>query len=152
MLCIRALDSFKDRLYWIPGNGKSISIWKDQILGDPPLNQNGELDNIKNWMQSRNLHTLWDISRWGNDEERSWESWDLGGYPENLEAEARKLIDQLQGKSPLKYLAKDKRGWGCYLWQVLHSRRVSYSPSDPLCPARPLSMEIPMEFYFHTKG
>lgn len=83
-MCLRALEFFKAKLYWIPGNGKEIRIWDDLILGDPPLNQNEELDNIREWLQNKNLLTLWDISSWGTNDERRWESWDLGVYPENL--------------------------------------------------------------------
>jgi len=120
-----------------PGNGKSIRIWDNPILGDPPLNQNEEMDNIREWLQNRNLLTLWDISIWGTDDERSWESWDLGGYPENLEVEASKLIELLQGKSPLKILAKDKRGWGFTSSKYsaaegYHSlRAIPFAPPDP---------------------
>ena len=32
-LCIKALDPFKRNLYWIPGNGKTIRVWEDSILG-----------------------------------------------------------------------------------------------------------------------
>jgi len=110
MLCMRALELFKARLYWVPGNGKTIKIWDDPILGDPLLGQNEELENIKRWHQNKNLITLGDISIWGDDENRSWENWNLGDYPEALEEEAMKLLDLLQGKSPLNAKTKDKRG------------------------------------------
>ena len=50
MLCRRALEFFKDKLYWIPRNGKSIRIWDNQILGNPPMKQHRELENIKEWL------------------------------------------------------------------------------------------------------
>ena len=66
-LCPTALKLFSHKLYWILGNGKKIKIWEDSILGDYPLNQMAELENIRAWLQARNLETLWDISNWTND-------------------------------------------------------------------------------------
>jgi ribonuclease HI len=43
---------------------------------------------------------------------RSWAGWNLGNYPEELNAEAFKLLELLQGKSPLSAESRDKRGWG----------------------------------------
>eukprot|EP00253_Pinus_taeda_P035966 PITA_35966 len=109
-LCIKAMEHFSNKLYWIPGNGKQIRIWDDPILGDQPLSQMEELSNIKDWLQARNLNTLWDISSWTED--GLWDSWQLGEVPQRLDGEASVLLDNLQGKAPLKDSAKDKRGWG----------------------------------------
>ena len=35
-ICLKALPQFKDELYWVPGNGKSINLWHDKILGKTP--------------------------------------------------------------------------------------------------------------------
>eukprot|EP00253_Pinus_taeda_P019066 PITA_19066 len=113
-LCIAALDNFSSNLYWIPGNGKKIRIWKDQILGDQPLQHIKDLANIKLWLHSNNKETLWDISNWTEDADRRWDSWNLGEVPHHLQAEASLLLDKLQGKSPLSATAKDKRGWGSH--------------------------------------
>ena len=63
-------------------------------------------------MQHQNLLTLWDISTWSDNAEKSWDNWDLGEIPKNLEGEANSLRMLLQGKTPLKAASKDKRGWG----------------------------------------
>ena len=63
-------------------------------------------------MEHKNLLTLWDISIWSDDAEKSWDNWDLGEIPENLEGEANTLRKLLQGKTLLKAVSKDKRGWG----------------------------------------
>ena len=109
-LCLTALEHFKSNLYWIPGNGKNIRYWDDSILGDSRLGQKVELENIKNWLQHKNPLTLWDISTWSDDAEKSWESWNLGELLENIEGEASALRELLQGKSPLKVVLKNKRG------------------------------------------
>ena len=37
-LCQKGLEFFTQHLYRIPGNGKKISLWDDQINGNTPLN------------------------------------------------------------------------------------------------------------------
>jgi hypothetical protein len=54
----------QDKLTWIPGNRKLISIWNESILGKTPLNQIIVLQPIKVWMIAYNLETLFDISKW----------------------------------------------------------------------------------------
>ena len=51
---------------------------------------------------------LSDISECGLDEDSSWKKWTLGAYPKRLEAEAKILLEVLQGKSPYKVCIKDK--------------------------------------------
>jgi hypothetical protein len=46
-LCLRALDHFKAKMTWIPGNENKIKIWEDSILGSTPLDQIEGLENIK---------------------------------------------------------------------------------------------------------
>lgn len=113
-LCLSALEHFSSNLYWIPGNGKKIRIWEDQILGDQPLNHIEGLANIKFWLQSNNMETLWDISTWTEDSGRRWDSWNLGEVPHRLQIEASLLLDKIQGKYPISATTKDKRGWGSH--------------------------------------
>ena len=80
-LCLYAMEHFSHNLYWIPGNGKKIRIWDDPILDDQPLNHIEGLANIKIWLQSNNLNTMWDISTWTDDSGRRWDSWHLGEIP-----------------------------------------------------------------------
>jgi len=108
-LCIKAMEPFQKNLHWIPGNGKSIKVWEDSILGDTPLGQCNELNNIKRWLQSKGVNTLWDLSEW---ERNNWTGWKIQDLPPNLEEEGDVLRTFLQGKSPIKNNIKDKRGWG----------------------------------------
>ena len=112
LLCKKAIPYFTPMLTWIPGNGAKIQIWNDSILGEQPLHEVHELDNIKAWLNDNNRTTLWDISTWGSDENAAWESWNLGDYPIVLQEEAMDLLDHLQGKTPISARARDKRGWG----------------------------------------
>jgi hypothetical protein len=82
-LCLRSLDHFNSKLTWIPGNGKCIRIWEDSILGESSLDHQGGLSNIKSWLHSINLLTLWDISKLEENEAGNWKEWDLGNYPIN---------------------------------------------------------------------
>ena len=51
-LRLSALEHFRHKLYWIPGNGKKNRIWDDPILGDQPMGQMEDLVNIKTWLQA----------------------------------------------------------------------------------------------------
>ena len=78
-------------------------------MGDPPLTQWPWLELLKNYMQSRNILNLCDISNSNLD--GSWKSWDLP-CPNHLERDKEVLIRKLRGKSPISRNAKDSRGWG----------------------------------------
>jgi hypothetical protein len=84
-LCQKTMPHFRPHLTWVPGNGKKINIWKDSIMGDPPLGLRHDLDRLKEWMVTQNLNTLWDISiRW-NNEHKMWLRWGIANNPLDLE-------------------------------------------------------------------
>ena len=43
-MCLKALEPFRSNLYWIPGDGKTIRVWEDSILGDSPLGSCREVE------------------------------------------------------------------------------------------------------------
>ena len=59
-VCKKALPYFRDELFWIPGNGKSIRLWHDEILGHPPP----QLPHLQAWMTEKGLTKIWDIAEW----------------------------------------------------------------------------------------
>jgi hypothetical protein len=63
-------------------------------------------------MQNNNIHSLWDISTWRNDESKSWSRWEIASLPHDLEEEWSSLKESLQGRTPLSEKKKDKIGWG----------------------------------------
>ena len=105
------MEPFKRNLYWIPGDGKTISIWNDSILGETPIGACSEVENLKRWILNKGVNSLWDLSTW---EGNNWIGWDLGNPPPDLEAESEILTSLLQGKSPTKDGIRDKRGWGTH--------------------------------------
>jgi hypothetical protein len=106
-------------------------------MGDQPLDSKQGLDRLKEWMRLQNLHSMWDISRWENDESHSWLRWEIANLPPELEEEWNMLKYWLQGKSPLKKRKKDKRGWGPFsgLYTTVagyqHIAAVPHVPPDP---------------------
>jgi len=66
-LCRKALDPFKRNIYWIPGNGKTIKVWEDSILGETPIGLRMEVNNIKHWLMDKGATSLWDLSAWENN-------------------------------------------------------------------------------------
>lgn len=65
------------------------------ILGDQPLNQMVELENIRAWLQASNLETLWGISNWTKDAKSLWDGLTLEEVPHWLDGEANLLLDFL---------------------------------------------------------
>ena len=52
----------------ISGNGKTISIWEDIIMGKEPLKTHPEIEGIQEWMRGKGLNTLHSISLWNQKE------------------------------------------------------------------------------------
>jgi len=46
----------------IPGNGKTISIWEDRVMGKEPLQTHPETEDIQEWMKGKGFNTLHSIS------------------------------------------------------------------------------------------
>jgi hypothetical protein len=111
-LCKKVIPLFTPHLTWIPKSGKKIRIWTDSIMGDPPLEQHQDLQDLKRWMDSQNLSTLSDISDWEEERPHLWQRWDAPNRPANLEIQWAALKKLLQRKDPLKKAGKDERGWG----------------------------------------
>ena len=106
------LSAFLSQITWVPRNGKNINIWEDSVLGGSTLSTRQKLRRIKDWMQNNNIHSLWDILTWRNDESKSWSRWEIASLPHELEEEWSSLKEALQGRTPLREKKKDKIGWG----------------------------------------
>eukprot|EP00253_Pinus_taeda_P010228 PITA_10228 len=146
ILCNAAREQFNHYVYWIPGNGRKINLWDDSILGEQPLNHVEGLANIKGWLQSCNRHTLWDISKWKEAPDRNWDGWNLGEVPILMQEEASLLLDLLQGKSPSKATAKDKRGWGSLSGSYSVSEGYKRFTVVPHAPPNPAQWKFIWEF------
>ena len=107
-ICLKALPQFMDGLYWVPGNGKHISLWNDTILGKIPPH----LPHLQQRMEALGLKTIWDISTWENSESQRWAGWKLPEFPAELDEEKSQLLVHLAGIAPLYQNRRDKHGWG----------------------------------------
>lgn len=54
----KAIPLFRNHISKIPGNGKTILIWEDRIMGEEPLKTHLELEGIGKRMIERGLNTL----------------------------------------------------------------------------------------------
>jgi hypothetical protein len=52
-LCSRGIEFFRSYLYRIPGNGKNTTLWRDSVMGHPPLAEVNEISELRAWLQQR---------------------------------------------------------------------------------------------------
>eukprot|EP00253_Pinus_taeda_P019011 PITA_19011 len=90
----KVLPQFRENTSKFPGNGKSINIWSDRIMGSKPRNLHQAFRPLQIWMEERNLTTL---DLWSNLK-RSL----AGSTPTNLGVEDRYIWDSSGGKFTVK--------------------------------------------------
>jgi hypothetical protein len=71
---METIPTLSEKLNYIQGKGKHISIWDDHIMGKRPLSLQLELDPLKTWMAEHGLNYLHEISSW-NNRSRIWSNW-----------------------------------------------------------------------------
>eukprot|EP00253_Pinus_taeda_P002669 PITA_02669 len=109
-LCCRGLDFFRMHLYKVPGNGKTTWLWKDRIMGHPPLSEKNEIAGIRAWLRSRGIRKIEDIVEW--DEDGNWKCWKLPNIPEQLIEQSNLLIVEIADFAPVHKNEEDSWGWG----------------------------------------
>ena len=102
------MPQFKDDLYWIPGNVKSVNLWQDAILGKPPP----QIPLLQHWMVALGFNTIWDISEWEIEEPNRWAGWVLPECPEEFNIEKNVLLNHLVRLALMAKSRKDMHGWG----------------------------------------
>ena len=107
-ICFKALPTFKDELYWVPGNGKSINIWEDRILDKEPP----QIPRLQERLIEQGMNTLWDFSKWETEWPNRWAGWNMPDCPPELNAELKILTTHLAGLAPDTKVKRDRRGWG----------------------------------------
>ena len=117
MLCKKALNKFKEDLFWILGNRNMVRIWNDSILGKSPLHSHSALHNFKIWTDNHKISSLWDISNWELSPPYRWTGWNLLDYSEELKEEKDMFLSLLSTMDPMSRKTKDKHGWG---WRSRH--------------------------------
>eukprot|EP00253_Pinus_taeda_P015500 PITA_15500 len=110
-----------------------------RCLDQPPRSSKGSpifklcIKALENF--SHKMYWIPDISSWTED--GLWDSWQLGEVPQWLEGEASVILDNLQGKSPLKASVKDKRGWGSVTGSYSASEGYKSIMAIPNVPPNP---------------
>ena len=89
----------------IPGNGKTISIWEDRIMGKEPLQTQLEIEDIQEWMKGKGYNTLHSISLWNQKE---WQDWKISAVPADLEGQWIKIRELLKGAAPIHHDEEDE--------------------------------------------
>ena len=108
-LCKNIAHILIEQLKWTPGNDKAIKIWHVHCSSVPPIVLAQAFQDLRHYLESRNLHTLFDISDWTS--KGRWfglRDMEIG----QLNVDYRPLITVLP---PLiHHELKDERCWGKY--------------------------------------
>lgn len=109
-LCKKIIPIMAQHVSKVPGEGSSISISKDRILGQSPMESKEEVLPALNWLQGKGIWNLAQISKWGASL-KEWIGWDLPKYPRDLQPNFNALKDQLHSKAPIQEGARDSLRW-----------------------------------------
>lgn len=100
-----------DSLSWIPGNGKNINLWSNSICGMPPLENQGHLLDLKEWLCTQSIHTLYDMVVY-EQATSNWKNWKRISPPSNLSHIFEYFLPLLKGKAPTNLRDLDQTKWG----------------------------------------
>jgi hypothetical protein len=89
---------------------KKMLIWKEKIMGHPPLEKFEEINKICEWLTQRDLIGLEEISSW--DASGNWMAWEITEIPVYLQPEKTLLIKSLSYLALVHLRASDTWGWG----------------------------------------
>jgi hypothetical protein len=99
----------QSKLTWVPGNGKSMNIWSDKILENPPLETIPEISTIKPWFLENELVTLSKLLIW--DGQTQWLGWKHFFPPMTLSASLEILFKHLAKCASMDYKKLDEWRW-----------------------------------------
>jgi hypothetical protein len=121
--------------------GKISASGMTQSWENHPLSAQQDLRRLRDWMQTQNLYSLWDISCWGNDENQLLVK--LGNYKPSPRPGRRMVhLKELVARE-IPFTEKEKRqerlGPSC--WTIHYSSRVFPYRFNPPCSSRPCNME-----------
>ena len=109
-LCKATANLILDNLSRQSGNGKPIKIWEDKIMGSDPLEEQQDLQTLRQWTQSKGITHLHDMAEW-NMHTGLWKKWKLEDLPPHLEGQQKILFSLLKGKAPISVTQKYFRIW-----------------------------------------
>eukprot|EP00253_Pinus_taeda_P023626 PITA_23626 len=109
-LCFKSSKLFKRHAFKISGNGKSTSLWQDRIMGCNALMNNDEIAELRDWLEIKGKHSIYDISNW--DQRNEWSGWAIPDPPAHLQIQKNTFLDLLEAAAPIHRSMKDRWGWG----------------------------------------
>eukprot|EP00253_Pinus_taeda_P017923 PITA_17923 len=104
----KVLPHFRENVSKLPGNGKNIKIWADRIMNSNPRKLLQELRPLQDWMEDRNITTLYDISSWNQNK---WSEWKELHLPQDLQDLWLNLKSSLSGLAPINKEKEDRYIW-----------------------------------------
>lgn len=109
-LCKKTIPFIAQNISKTPGEGSSISISMDRILGQNSIGSNKEAVPAINWLNNRGIWNLAQITQWGN-QTHSWTGWSFPNYPKEIEASFLVLENLLHSKAPVQRGSVDSYRW-----------------------------------------
>eukprot|EP00253_Pinus_taeda_P023772 PITA_23772 len=91
-------------------NGKKTWLWRDRIMGHPPLSEINEISELRVWLRARGIRKIEDIVEW--DDDGNWKSWILPIIPEHLNDQLNPFTAEIADFAPVHKNEEDTWGWG----------------------------------------
>lgn len=104
----KTIPHIRDQISKNPYNGETISIWHDRIMRENPIRQQQNLRRLQNWMEEKNLNTLYSISEW---DQNTWIRWRVLALPPRLKSQWEALKIRLVGVVPINKDDQDEFVW-----------------------------------------
>ena len=98
-LCSHIWEFYKEQLYRIPGNGKTINLWEDKIMGVKSLNNVQDIAEMCDCLVSLGIKNLEDICYSDNDD--NWLDWNFLCPPQPMRHQVPLLHAKLVGLAPI---------------------------------------------------
>eukprot|EP00253_Pinus_taeda_P012579 PITA_12579 len=98
-LCKKAIPFMTQNISKVPGEGSSIKISTDRILGQTPIGSNAEVTPAISWLTDNGIWSLAQISQW-ESHSQAWADWKFPSYPRELEPSIATLKNHLHSKAP----------------------------------------------------
>ena len=99
--CKKSIPLLAQNISKVPKGGNTINIGMDRIMGQIPIMDSPDTQNILHYYSNMGLKFLSQFSKW-DAQTQMWIGWNFPNIPPHLEDELRNLQSYIHGSAPIK--------------------------------------------------